>query len=64
MKAIILAAGKGTRLNGGGLKPKCLYEVAGQTLLDRQLAALLEAGLNEIVIVVGYEAESIRRECP
>jgi len=43
MKAIILAAGKGTRLNGGGLKPKCLYEVAGQTLLERQLAALLEA---------------------
>jgi L-glutamine-phosphate cytidylyltransferase len=64
MKAIILAAGKGTRLNGGGLKPKCLYEVAGQTLLERQLAALLEAGLKEIVIVVGYEAESIRRECP
>jgi L-glutamine-phosphate cytidylyltransferase len=64
MKAIILAAGKGTRLNGGGLKPKCLYEVSGQTLLERQLAALLEAKLNEIVIVVGFEAESIRRECP
>jgi L-glutamine-phosphate cytidylyltransferase len=64
MKAVILAAGKGTRLNGGGLKPKCLYEVAGQTLLARQLAALLEAELNEIVVVVGFEAESIRSECP
>jgi len=37
MKAIILAAGKGTRLNGHDLKPKCLFEVGGQTLLARQL---------------------------
>jgi choline kinase len=36
MKAIILAAGKGTRLNGVELKPKCLFEVGGRTLLDRQ----------------------------
>jgi len=61
MKAIILAAGKGTRLNGQDLKPKCLFEVGGQTLLARQVEALHEAGIREIVIVLGFEAERIRR---
>ncbi|HWF89382.1 MAG TPA: phosphocholine cytidylyltransferase family protein [Pyrinomonadaceae bacterium] len=60
MKAIILAAGKGTRLNGHDLKPKCLFEVGGQTLLARQVEALREAGINDIVIVLGFEAERIR----
>jgi choline kinase len=63
MKAIILAAGKGTRLNGVDLKPKCLFEVAGRTLLDRQVSALRELQLNGIVIVAGFEAERIRRRC-
>src|SRR3569832_719199 len=60
MKAIILAAGKGTRINGHDMKPKCLFEVGGQTLLARQMEALREAGINEIVIVLGFEAERIR----
>lgn len=64
MKAIILAAGKGTRLNGVELKPKCLFEVGGRTLLDRQLSILAEAGLNDVAIVLGFEAERIRRRCP
>ena len=64
MKAIILAAGKGTRLNGVELKPKCLFEVGGRTLLDRQISALIESKLNDIVIVAGFEAERIRRQCP
>lgn len=64
MKAIILAAGKGTRLNGVELKPKCLFEVGGSTLLQRQLDALSEAGVNEIVLVLGFEAERIQRHCP
>ena len=61
MKAIILAAGKGTRLNGVDLKPKCLFEVGGETLLSRQIAALRELQVNDIVIVLGFEAERIRR---
>ena len=64
MKAIILAAGKGTRLNGVELKPKCLFEVGGRTLLDLQISALLESQLKDIVIVAGFEAERIRRHCP
>src|SRR5215216_4103208 len=64
MKAIILAAGKGTRLNGVDLKPKCLFEVGERTLLDRQMSALRDAQINEIVLVLGFEAERIRRHCP
>lgn len=60
MKAIILAAGKGTRLNGHELKPKCLFEVGGQTLLARQVESLREAGINDVVIVLGFEADRIR----
>ena len=64
MKAIILAAGKGTRLNGHEAKPKCLYEVGGRTFLDRQMSALKDAQINEIVVVLGFEAERIKRLCP
>jgi choline kinase len=63
MKAIILAAGKGTRLNGVELKPKCLFEVGGRTLLQRQLSALSEARIDEVVLVLGFEAERIQRHC-
>ena len=63
MKAIILAAGKGTRLDGAAVKPKCLVEVGGVTLLHRQIDALRSAGIKKIVVVVGFGAESIREEC-
>lgn len=55
MKAVILAAGRGSRM--GGLtddKPKCLVEVRGKALLDWQVQALREAGIEEIGIVTGY----------
>jgi choline kinase len=63
MKAIILAAGKGTRLDGAAVKPKCLVEVGGVTLLRRQIESLKSVNVNDIVVVVGFGAESIREEC-
>jgi choline kinase len=63
MKAIILAAGKGTRLDGAAVKPKCLVEIGGSTLLHRQIETLKGLGVKEIVIVVGFGADSIREEC-
>ena len=63
MKAIILAAGKGTRLDGAAVKPKCLVEIGGSTLLQRQIESLHNANIKRIVIVVGFGAESIRAEC-
>jgi choline kinase len=63
MKAIILAAGKGTRLDGAAVKPKCLVEIGGVTLLQRQIEALRDANIKRIVVVVGFGADSIREEC-
>jgi len=60
MKALILAAGRGSRL--GRLtdkKPKCLVELQGKSLLERQILAMKRAGLREIGIVVGYRADMI-----
>jgi choline kinase len=63
MKAIILAAGKGTRLDGAAVKPKCLVEIGGVTLLHRQIETLRGLNIDEIVIVVGFGADQIREEC-
>lgn len=63
MKAIILAAGKGTRLDGAAVKPKCLVDVGGSTLLHRQIDTLRSLSVREIVVVVGFGADSIREEC-
>jgi len=63
MRAIILAAGKGTRLDGAAVKPKCLVEVGGLTLLQRQIDSLKSVGINHIVAVVGFAAETVRKEC-
>src|ERR1700748_3277702 len=60
MKAVILAAGQGTRIRSvHGEHPKCLIEVDDATILDHQLQALSMAGINEVAIVVGYEKEQI-----
>lgn len=60
MKAVVLAAGQGTRIRSvHGEHPKCLIEVDGSTILDHQLEALSMAGINEVAIVVGYEKEQI-----
>ncbi len=64
MKGIILAAGKGSRLNGTiGDKPKCLLRVGGRTLVDRQIDTLRRAGITNIAVVVGCQADAVRREC-
>ena len=60
MKAVILAAGQGTRIRSvHGEHPKCLIEVDHATILDHQLDALSMVGINDVAIVVGYEKEQI-----
>ena len=54
--AVLLAAGAGSRLGG---KPKCLLELDGTPLVVRQLSALEKAGVDEVVVVLGYYAELI-----
>ena len=64
MRGIILAAGKGSRLNGtAGDKPKCLVKAGGLTLVERQIRALRLAGIDDIAVVVGCQAPSVRRAC-
>jgi len=60
MRAIILAAGRGSRLGHlGADRPKCLVKLAGKPLLERQVAALRRGGMEEIGVVRGYRAEMI-----
>ena len=64
MRGIILAAGKGSRLNGtAGESPKCLVKAGGVTLVERQIRALRNAGIDDIAVVVGSRADQVRREC-
>lgn len=58
MRAVILAAGRGRRLQEEG--PKCLLEVGGQTLLERQVGYLRSLGV-EVGVVVGYREHEVRR---
>lgn len=60
MKALILAAGRGSRLNTlTDSKPKCLVEIAGKPLLQWQIETLATAGIAEIAVVRGYLADTI-----
>lgn len=57
--AIVLAAGKGTRMQSD--LPKVLVEVCGRPMIHYVLDALDESGVDEIVVVVGYRADDVRR---
>ena len=56
--AIILAAGKSNRFVPFTYeRPKGLFRVKGEILIERQIEQLKEAGINEIIIVIGYMKE-------
>lgn len=64
MRGVVLAAGKGSRLNGTAAEtPKCLVEVGGFTLVERQIRALRSAGIDDVAVVVGCQADRVRRVC-
>lgn len=55
MRAILMAAGMGTRLRPLTLTtPKSLIEVNGMSLLERQIINLREIGIEEIIVLTGY----------
>ncbi|MEM2282450.1 MAG: sugar phosphate nucleotidyltransferase [Candidatus Hadarchaeales archaeon] len=61
MKAVVLAAGLGTRMRPLTFtRPKFLLPVGGKPALDRVIELLREAGLKEIGMVVGYGREMIQ----
>lgn len=57
MQAIVLAAGFGSRLHGHVSKP--LAEVAGRPLLLRAITGLAEAGVDDVIVVLGHRAAEI-----
>jgi L-glutamine-phosphate cytidylyltransferase len=60
---VILAAGAGTRFNGGGIQPKCLARFGGTPLIELQLRAMRACGLDHITVVVGFGAGDVRAAC-
>lgn len=56
--AIVMAAGKGTRM--GSMLPKVLIHVCGRPMLDYVLDALQAAAVDQVVVVVGYQADLVR----
>jgi NDP-sugar pyrophosphorylase family protein len=60
MKAMVLAAGLGTRLRPlTNDRPKALVEVGGRTLLEITLARLREFGIREVIVNVHYIADTV-----
>ncbi|PHR94761.1 MAG: glycosyl transferase family 2 [Blastopirellula sp.] len=58
--AVILAAGKGTRMNSD--LPKVLVPVLGRPMIRYVIDALKSVGIDEIIVVVGHEADLVRAE--
>jgi bifunctional UDP-N-acetylglucosamine pyrophosphorylase/glucosamine-1-phosphate N-acetyltransferase len=56
--AIVLAAGKGTRMKSD--LPKVLFPVCGRPMVEYVLEALAEVGVKKVVVVVGYRADLVR----
>ena len=56
--AVILAAGQGTRMKSS--QPKVLHQILGRPMIAYLLDTLREAGVNDIVVVVGHQAEAVK----
>lgn len=62
MQAIMLAAGKGTRLRKYTKNnTKCMLEVGNVSLLERTINALLKADIHKLILVIGYQKENLKR---
>lgn len=58
MQAVILAAGKGTRMKSE--KPKVLHELCGKSMLSYVIDNVRQAKIDEIAVVVGYKADEVK----
>lgn len=61
-KTVILAAGHGTRMVSE--KPKVLHEVGGKAMLDYVISASEAAGADDIAVIVGYKADTVKAALP
>lgn len=56
--AVVLSAGESSRMG----RPKALLPIDGQTFIERIVAALKQSGIERILVVLGFNAEEMRRE--
>lgn len=62
MDAVILAAGMGKRLNHHTRNcPKCLLKVGGMSIIERQITHLRRKNVEKIHIVIGHEADKVKK---
>ena len=65
MKAVVPAAGRGSRLEElTADQPKGLVEVAGKPLLAHVFERAVDAGVNELVVVIGYVLAGVPSASP
>ena len=65
MRAIVLAAGKGLRLNPFTKEePKCMLAVGSESIIQRLIRILRSEGIENIVVVVGYQKELLKAHLP
>lgn len=62
VRAVVLAAGKGVRMKSE--RPKVLHEILGRPVLDFVLRNLRLAGVQDIIVVVGHQADQVRAAAP
>jgi bifunctional UDP-N-acetylglucosamine pyrophosphorylase/glucosamine-1-phosphate N-acetyltransferase len=60
--AVVLAAGQGTRMRSQ--RPKVLHQLAGKPLIQRVLELVQGAGAERVVVVLGHQADEVRRALP
>lgn len=60
LKAVILAAGKGTRMKSD--LPKVLHKCDGQPMVHYAIQAAKDAGCDEVIVIVGYQGALVKRE--
>lgn len=58
LKAVILAAGKGTRMNSD--KPKVVHQVLGKPMVYYSIEAAEKAGADQVCVIVGYKADEVQ----
>ncbi|MFY9484201.1 MAG: NTP transferase domain-containing protein [Patescibacteria group bacterium] len=59
--AIVLAAGKGTRINSND-RPKVLYQLSGRPMIRRTVEALKDLAISRPIIVVGFHGDKVMKE--
>ncbi|MDQ2052718.1 sugar phosphate nucleotidyltransferase, partial [Natronolimnohabitans sp. A-GB9] len=61
MQAVVLTAGEGTRIRPlSATRPKPMLPVADRPLAAHTVDAAVDAGADEVVLVIGYEGETVR----